>query len=133
MMKRLGDEMQVTFFSTVINLYRAISLEPYFVLEKGTWDLLMELLLEIQEEYLVTSQEATSLSPYSKDYARYLVDTIIGVFIRSETLDLSFWKKFASSLDPIRNGRSWIHYIKSWTVYDSSNQVLHAANDKFDG
>jgi hypothetical protein len=76
---------------------------------------MMTLMLEIQREYLVDKlKDQTSTSIYAKDYIRLIADTMIGVWLLSQTKNSQLWITLGNE---IKSCRYSVHYIKSWSSY----------------
>ncbi|KAI8910969.1 hypothetical protein EDD86DRAFT_129751 [Gorgonomyces haynaldii] len=106
-------ETQYQALQLAVFTYREVAFERNFKLQERDWVLIMDILLEIHQRYLV-SDDKMSLGAKVKDFARLIIDTMLGVWIRSKTQSADQWQLLAAAF---RTCHHSMQHAKSWTQF----------------
>lgn len=111
--KKKDDELFQSL-SSVLIFFREIALENVFKLDSLSWELLLSILMEIQNDCLIgKGKDIIASSPLQGDCNRIIADTVIGIFILSRPNSI-FWEQLANQITTCRYN---VHYVKAWTTF----------------
>ena len=89
-----------------IYFLRGVSMKAFFDLGQSSWSCLLSLLLSLCEHHLTSKIATISDAGKAEEFAALLVETLFGVWIRSETMDRQQWEHLAKVLSACTQWRS---------------------------
>ena len=97
-------------FHNILYFYRIISMQSFFNLDEKSWDLLLDLAIDIQQQIITDKPNLFD----SISFSQRNMSTLLIICIRSKSQNPIYYQKLESVIKKNVNIK---HYLKAWMVF----------------
>jgi hypothetical protein len=117
----------VGLYKDSLSVYRAISVSKSGIeLEGESWELMLQCLLEIQNEFMNQNEKYSRIPVHSlaEEMADYLWETLLHVFVRARITHMELWENLKIHM---AQSMRWAQALNQWVVKlpEKTNKRVH--------